>query len=227
MEPKVFLDLFLKLAAAGALGALIGIERERSHRAAGFRTHFLVALGAAIVMVTGEQLAARYGYDNVDLTRLSAQVISGIGFLGAGTILKEGINVKGLTTAASLWATACLGLAAGSGMYAVAALGTIGAIFALTVLESIEVRFLKIKRTRAVLKLNYKGSPGSIDGEVGSILNSHGLEIINHSARFADGGGELELGLKAARGMQEIPFKTIVEAITGIEGVYSVKYTII
>ncbi|MGI6577886.1 MAG: MgtC/SapB family protein [Eubacteriales bacterium] len=227
MDLKSLLDLVLKIAAAATLGALIGIERERSHRAAGFRTHFLVAVGSAIVMITGEQLASRYGVDNVDPTRLSAQVISGIGFLGAGTILKEGINVKGLTTAASLWATACLGLAAGSGMFIVAALGTIGAIFALTVLESIEDRFVKIKRTRAVLTLHFKDSPSSIDDLVGSILDSHDLEVINHSALFTDGGGELEFGLKAAKGRHDIPFKNIIEQITDIEGVYSVKYIIL
>lgn len=101
----------MRLSAAILLSGLIGGEREHINRPAGMRTHILVCLGAALVTVTSEYVCRRYmGVMNVDPTRLGAQVVSGIGFLGAGTIIKEGFSVKGLTTSASLWAVSCVGL---------------------------------------------------------------------------------------------------------------------
>ena len=108
--------VLIRLGAAILVGALIGVQREAAHRPAGLRTHMLVAIGSTLVMLTGEYLISVYaGTVNSDPARLGAQVISGIGFLGAGTIMKEGVTVRGLTTAASLWTTACIGLAVGSG----------------------------------------------------------------------------------------------------------------
>ena len=103
----------VRLGLAALLGGIIGYEREHSHRPAGFRTHILVAVGAAVVMLTAVYMTERYP-DKLDMSRMPAQVVSGIGFLGAGTILREGFSVKGLTTAASLWAVSCVGLAVGS-----------------------------------------------------------------------------------------------------------------
>lgn len=115
IEPlRLIIDSFFKLGLAAILGGIIGYEREHSHRPAGFRTHILVSVGAALVMLTSVYIAEERGL-TTDVTRLSAQVISGIGFLGAGTILREGFSVKGLTTAASLWAVSCIGIAVGSG----------------------------------------------------------------------------------------------------------------
>ena len=91
-----------RLITAVILGGIIGFEREHSHRPAGFRTHILVAVGSALIMMTAIYIS-RHVEGEVDLSRMSAQVVSGIGFLGAGTILREGFTVKGLTTAASLW----------------------------------------------------------------------------------------------------------------------------
>ncbi len=115
------LVISLRLCTAVFLGGLIGIERENKRRAAGLRTHILVSLGSALVMVVSECMFNEYrGLANIDPGRLGAQVISGIGFLGAGTIIKQGFSVKGLTTAASLWTTACIGIAAGMGYYSAA-----------------------------------------------------------------------------------------------------------
>ena len=112
------LDAVIKMILAVVFSGVIGYEREHSHRPAGFRTHILVAVGSALVMMTSKYVFLEYqGLVNVDPTRLGAQVISGIGFLGAGTILREGFSVKGLTTAASLWAVSCIGLAVGAGYY--------------------------------------------------------------------------------------------------------------
>lgn len=102
-EFQFVLDAAWKLGLAVLLSGIIGFEREHSHRPAGFRTHILVAVGSALIMLTSVYIAEKYkGQMNVDITRMSGQVVSGIGFLGAGTILREGFSVKGLTTAASL-----------------------------------------------------------------------------------------------------------------------------
>lgn len=112
------IDAVIKMLLAVLFSGVIGYEREHSHRPAGFRTHILVAVGSALVMMTSKYVFLEYeGLANFDPTRLGAQVISGIGFLGAGTILREGFSVKGLTTAASLWAVSCIGLAVGAGYY--------------------------------------------------------------------------------------------------------------
>ena len=117
-EVRYIIDAIIKMALAVLFSGIIGYEREHSHRPAGFRTHILVAVGSALVMMTSGYVFNEYaGLGTFDPTRLGAQVISGIGFLGAVTILREGFRVKGLTTAASLWAVSCIGLAVGAGYY--------------------------------------------------------------------------------------------------------------
>ncbi len=117
-QVQYVLDAIFKMVIVILLSGIIGYEREHSHRPAGFRTHILVAVGSALVMMTSAYVFKEYeGITAFDPTRLGAQVISGIGFLGAGTILREGFSVKGLTTAASLWAVSCIGLAVGAGYY--------------------------------------------------------------------------------------------------------------
>ncbi len=125
-EVQYTLDAIVKMLLAVLFSGVIGYEREHSHRPAGFRTHILVAVGSALVMMTSKYVFMEYeGLGTFDPTRLGAQVISGIGFLGAGTILREGFSVKGLTTAASLWAVSCIGLAVGSGYYIGALITTV------------------------------------------------------------------------------------------------------
>lgn len=118
------ISLTVRLCIATICGGLIGLERERKNRAAGFRTHMLVCIGSALAMSTNQYISQVFGIDNVDPTRIGAQVISGIGFLGAGTIIVTGRHqIKGLTTAAGLWASACMGLAIGIGFYEGAIVG--------------------------------------------------------------------------------------------------------
>jgi putative Mg2+ transporter-C (MgtC) family protein len=123
MEPT--LELVLRLCVAGLLGAAVGLEREIRGRDPGIRTHALVALGAALFT-----LAGAYGFSdiptspNVDPARLAAQVAAGIGFIGAGAIIRSGISVRGLTTAATLWMSAALGVTAGAGAYVLAVAAT-------------------------------------------------------------------------------------------------------
>ena len=108
------LDITLRLIVALVLGGCIGIERDYRSKDAGFRTHFLVALGSALFCIVSQY---GFGFDLKDSSRVAAQVVSGIGFLGAGTIIFQKNVVRGLTTAAGLWVTAAIGLACGTGMY--------------------------------------------------------------------------------------------------------------
>lgn len=110
-----------KLALGAILAGIIGLERSSWNKPAGFRTHSLVGISAVLVMLCGEYMAEKYG---ADPTRISAQLLSGIGFIGAGTILRDGFNVKGLTTAAGLLAVTCVGLAIGAGYYLGGIIGT-------------------------------------------------------------------------------------------------------
>jgi putative Mg2+ transporter-C (MgtC) family protein len=113
-----YFEMFLRLFLAALVGGIIGYERQSSHRPAGLRTHILVCVGAALAMVTSKYIFEVYGgITKVDPARLGAQVISGIGFLGAGTILRDGSTVKGLTTAAGIWVVSCIGIAIGAGFY--------------------------------------------------------------------------------------------------------------
>lgn len=132
-------EIIGRFLLAFAIGALIGWERERNQRPAGLRTHMLVCAGSAMCMMIGYySLAKSNGHGSIDPTRIAAQVISGIGFLGAGTILREGLSVKGLTTAASLWTVACLGLAVGAGYYFAAIVGAVLMFLTLTLVERVE-----------------------------------------------------------------------------------------
>ena len=146
-------DLLIRLFVAALLGGAIGFERELTEQPAGLRTHLLVSLGACLFTVAGA-----YGFEafsgradiNLDPTRIAAQIVSGIGFLGAGAILREGMSVRGLTTAAALWLTAAVGLAVGLGFWVGASAATAIAVLALFGLKRLErVLFPRLRRTPA------------------------------------------------------------------------------
>ena len=138
------LDIFLRLAIAAALGAIIGIEREYFGKAAGFRTHALVATASSLMMLVSIQIFEVYkGVVPVDPGRIAAQVVSGIGFIGAGAIIRSGASVKGITTAASLWAVSGIGLACGMGFYEGAAYSMLIVIVILLVFTKLEAKLLK------------------------------------------------------------------------------------
>ena len=134
---KELLSIVIKLVLAMVCGGILGMERGKKNRPAGFRTYMLVCVGATLVMLTNQYLCEVYGTG--DPARLGAQVISGIGFLGAGTIIVTGRNrVKGLTTAAGLWADACLGLAIGVGFYSAAIIGGVMILLVMSVLHRLD-----------------------------------------------------------------------------------------
>ena len=173
-----FLELLLRLIVACVLGGIIGYEREHTNRPAGFRTHILVCVGSALVMVTSEFIFDRYHtIANIDPARLGAQVISGIGFLGAGTIIRDGFNVRGLTTAASLWAVSCVGIAAGIGFYEGAVTATVLIFLTLIVLKKAEIKFLEKSHLKTFL-VESENLPGQV-GLVSSIFEKYNIEIRN------------------------------------------------
>ena len=130
-----------RLSIAAFLGGIVGLERQQRHKSAGLRTHILVSLGSCLIMLISYKLyAGVQGLTNADPARLAAQVVSGIGFLGAGTILREGFSIRGLTTAASIWATAAIGVLIGIGFVWPAALSTVLAIGTLSVFRWVEKR---------------------------------------------------------------------------------------
>lgn len=138
------ITIILRLVLAITIGGVVGIEREIDNKFAGLRTHMLVSLGAAAVMITNQYIYEVFPDANVDISRLGAQVISGIGFLGAGTILvTTGNQVSGLTTAAGVWVTGILGLSAGIGAYQLAIIATISTLFVTIFLKPIKKRIIE------------------------------------------------------------------------------------
>ena len=170
--------MVIRLVVAAILGGIVGIERGSGDRPAGFRTHILVCVGSALFM-----LVSLYGFDDVypqtakleedigqrrDSARIAAQVVSGIGFLGAGTILHEGLTIRGLTTAASLWMVSAIGLAAGSGMYFLSSVATIITMITLVTFHTWEKRFAANSRSdRQFIRIITTNRSGAITDVTG------------------------------------------------------------
>ena len=143
ITPQVTMIFAARLVLAALLGGLIGLEREYHGRAAGFRTHLLVSLGSCLMVLLSEAYALKYTAGTVlslDPTRIAGQIVTGIGFIGAGTIMREGLTIRGLTTAACLWVAAGLGLAVAAGLYFLSGFTTLVALVALGVLKHLEAR---------------------------------------------------------------------------------------
>lgn len=168
-------ELMLRLVLSAVIGGFIGMEREANNRPAGLRTHVLVTVGAALIM-----LLSMYGFthlaavDRGDPARLAAQVVSGIGFLGAGTILRTESKVSGLTTAASLWVCGGIGLAIGNGFYLGGLMTAVVVLFTLRSLGILEKKFFK-KKYR-VLLIQFYERPGLI-GDIGQVMGSNSILI--------------------------------------------------
>jgi uncharacterized membrane protein YhiD involved in acid resistance len=193
-------DIAIRLIAAAVFGAAIGFEREIHEHPAGMRTHLLVALGSALFTVLSIYgfvgvLAPGEGGGPVDPSRVAAQVVTGIGFLGAGAILKFGTSVRGLTTAASLWATAAVGMAAGAASYVVAGVGTAIVIFSLWPLNRIVERIHGPGVQIVHLRLGLRGLEAV--GQVSAAATSNRLELASiQSQRTGKNRFEIDLDLR-------------------------------
>jgi putative Mg2+ transporter-C (MgtC) family protein len=210
------LDLSLRLIVAAALGLSVGFEREIHGHPAGLRTHMLVAVGSALFTVlSAHGFGAGSTAAPIDPTRIAAQVVSGIGFLGAGAILKDGVVVRGLTTAASLWATAAVGMAAGAGEHIIAAVAT-GVIFiSLWPINAVAERLhgTAVPETQIRLSMDHLDSLGKVT----AILANSRLDIGQISTqRLGKDSFRADLSI---RGRTASVITSAISAIDELEGV--------
>lgn len=214
-------QIVLRLAVAALLGSLVGLERERLDRAAGLRTHALVAVGAALFM-----LVSAFGFEDVhgvsqvvlDPSRVAAQVVSGIGFLGAGTIIVQRGSVRGLTTAASVWAVAAVGLAAGGGLYGAAAVTTVVMLLILAGVKPIEQR-LAVNR-RGTIHLIVDSRTTSLAAIRLAVEDAGGYLDKVSVLPGEDGADRMELFL---RGVKADNYLAIVDRLRSVGGVRQVE----
>ncbi|MEO3945718.1 MgtC/SapB family protein [Gorillibacterium sp. CAU 1737] len=228
MNPFVIspLELTIRLLLSLLLGGLIGYERERNNRPAGFRTHILVCLGSTLLM-----LISAYGFSafagvkgvTMDPTRLAAQVIPSIGFLGAGTILRNDFSVTGLTTAASLWVASAIGLAVGAGFYYGAFIVTGMVLLSLYILNKVEKRYFSGKRIFS-LEISVFNQPGVL-GKISSLLSDKNISITRMSVSelTVDGQPKLKIQLSLKLPRRGSGMADIVEHIQAIEGVTGIS----
>jgi putative Mg2+ transporter-C (MgtC) family protein len=207
------LDISLRLLVASLLGAAIGFEREIHAHPAGMRTHLLVSLGSAAFTVLG--IFFFLSATPTDPTRIAAQIVSGIGFLGAGAILKYGTSVRGLTTAASLWATAAVGMAAGAGAWVVAVVTTVLILFSLGPLNWLISR--SRSRREHLFRLRVQAVRLEALGAISRALIANGIEIAGVNTQQLDKGRyEIELDLRPPPGTKD---EAIIAAISSVPDV--------
>lgn len=184
-------DTAIRLILSIVLGGIVGYERQASNKAAGLRTHVLVCMGSCMIMILSVNVYYTVeGQTNADPARLAAQVISGIGFLGAGTIMKEGPLVTGLTTAASIWVVSAIGLAVGFGYYSGAIMATLLAFATLSLLYQLEKRLRARSRIRLVITLVNDRS--KIE-ELCQTLRVLSAEVNDICVEESEDGGELKV----------------------------------
>jgi putative Mg2+ transporter-C (MgtC) family protein len=211
--------IIISLVLAFILGGLIGFERELHGRVAGLRTHILVCVGSALLMLTSMHLFYLYHeITKIDPGRIAAGVITGIGFLGAGTILRFRASVRGLTTAASLWAVAGVGLAIGSGFYLGAYTATALVLFALFFLTKLE-RALVRKDWYKILAVETKGHAQQLM-DIRSVLSDYKVEIRDFEIKKKPDSDniKMEMNLRLITDRQDDQILTDIIHIKGVEG---------
>ena len=217
--------VLLRLSVAAVLGGAIGMERELRERQAGLRTHLLVSVGAALFT-----LVSAYGFREflveggavvrADPARIAAQVVTGVGFLGAGAIIRQGLSVRGLTTAATLWLVAAIGMAAGAGYYSAALFATGGALVTLGPLRIIAYRLLSRYRPevdRLIVDIPAGGSPVPVL----EAIELRGGRVI--SLEIAQEGDRRSMAIDVE--LQGVHAPTIVADVASIDGVLEVRWT--
>ncbi len=219
------MEIVVRLLLSALLGGMIGMEREASNRPAGLRTHILVTSGSALMMQISLYMSTFSSQG--DPARLAAQVVSGIGFLGAGTIIRNGSTVKGLTTAASLWVSAGIGLAIGSGYYLGAIVTTLIVYLTLRRLGSIEKKlFAANYRSLKIISNNKVG----LLGDIGQVLGAYNISIkdiellADERSDYMDGLAE-EIELKFLVKLSgKVDMEAFLEDLYEIEGIKSVEF---
>lgn len=212
-------DMILRIAAGAALGGVIGYERDVHRRPVGLRTHLIVAMAAATFMVLSSQFVyfQHYGKDDlvdVDGSRIAASVVSGIGFLAGGAILRTGLTVQGLTTAAGLWLVTAIGMCAGAGMYVEGAAVTVMGIVALTVFRRFEDKHVQRRRVTIVL-----GAGAAGVGEVVEAIRAVGAVAAGvEYERQLDDKKKISVTIDVQL-PEAVPVSSLIEAIESVPGV--------
>ena len=207
--------ILLRLTVAAALGGAIGLERELRERQAGLRTHLVVCVGSALFTLVS---AYAFTSPRVDPTRIAAQIVSGIGFLGAGAIIRQGLSVRGLTTDATLWLVAAIGMASGAGYYDAAIIATLGALLTLGPLRIVAFRVTSRFRSqteRLLVEVPAGGSPAPVIEAVERYGRVVSLDV-------AQEGDRREIAIDVALHNQGSP--QVVAAVAEIDGVLEVRW---
>ena len=220
-------QIILRLLIATILGAVVGLERERLEWAAGLRTHALVCVGAALFMIVSS-----FGFADVlgspdvvlDPSRVAAQVVSGIGFIGAGTIILRREIVRGLTTAASIWAVAAIGLAVGGGMYLAAIVATVLALVILAVVKPIEWRIFRHRRARQV-NLTVDEQEISLS-DIKAEIEAANLRLDRLVIRAGDSSEADRVEVFLTRGSSEEKLLSLMESFRRLAGVREISSSV-
>jgi putative Mg2+ transporter-C (MgtC) family protein len=190
-----YLEMAFRMAAALVAGGLIGLERSHRGRPAGFRTHALVCLSSTLLMLVTAYESHWFPRDSaarviLDPTRMAQGIMTGIGFLGAGAIIKDGLSVRGLTTAASIWITAAIGILTGVGFYFAALVGTVLTLGTLSTFRWIEARLPT--ETYSLFMVRFARDAAMAEPALRSLVQAHGFSLYNLSYRLHGDAGQLE-----------------------------------
>jgi putative Mg2+ transporter-C (MgtC) family protein len=215
----------LRLSVAAALGGAIGAEREFRERQAGLRTHLVVCVGSALFTIVSaygfrEFLVHGGSVVRADPTRIAAQIVSGIGFLGAGAIIRQGLSVRGLTTAATLWLVAAIGMACGAGYYSAAMIATAGALITLGPLRIVAYKLIHRYRPevdRLIVDIPAGGSPVPVL----EVIEARGGRVV--SLEIAQEGDRRSMAVDVE--LHGLAAPTIVSDVGSIDGVLEVRWT--
>jgi putative Mg2+ transporter-C (MgtC) family protein len=194
-------EILLRLVASAILCGAIGLERESRDQVAGLRTHILVGVGATLFTLVSAYAFESGGNERLDPTRISAQIVSGIGFLGAGAIIRQGFNVRGLTTAAALWIVAAIGMATGAGYWFGAGIATVIVLASLIVFRRIRPFLMSRVRTDFVL-LSVELDSEKRLADLFATVASHGMRVQGISSESEGDRIEVELQLRVPPGLR-------------------------
>ena len=228
--------MVVRLVLAAILGGIVGIERGSGDRPAGFRTHILVCVGSALFM-----LVSMYGFDELtpvealhegdlgarrDSARIAAQVVSGIGYLGAGTILHEGLTIRGLTTAASLWMVSAIGLAVGSGMFFLSIMATVITMITLVTFHTWEKRFAATSRSDRRFVRITTSNRNDVIADITGYLTLNGIQVksLNLKKNKDKNNLVIDLYLKLGKNMESSDYILGLQNIEGVMSVENSKY---
>lgn len=220
------LAILVKLLLAGVAGGVVGLEREKHGRPAGLRTNLLVSLGACTIMIISEAFFLKYGAMDaqsvmrLDPSRTAAQIVTGIGFLGAGVILKEGASVRGLTTAATLWVVAGLGMAFGMGQFSLGVVATALVLISLTLLKKLDPL---MKKDRYLTLTVTAENRDSLYDELQGLLDERNLELSDLSSNVDLINNEIFLQLMITQQQQRVG-RELTRVILTLQGVKKVHY---